>query len=327
MNSKKSIFISSLALVLFVCAAASSIVVLNRMNNFLLDDEGAIPVITEEPVEVKDILSSPEEVVVPEEPSEPENEEQTSESVSSAKKSTVYTSSYFSGSSFEARPGFSVIDENDVVWGEETKVDIFRTSYENGENVITVKSDNGDKIVAPGTDNSYTFKLKNTGNTVVQYWLDVDAYITPGEKMIPIEGRINRYDGEWIIGGAESWVDVPTLDGAADTGILGPGKYTYYTLDWRWLFEGGNDELDTLLGNLAAEEDITVTIVIKTIASASFGDVDDFPNDGITPPDTGDNSILSLWIALAVGSAVLVLILLVFLYREKKRSESEALKN
>ena len=181
----------SLALILIVCVAASTIVMIGRMNNFLLDDEGAISIITENPVNAEEILTPTEETEETEETEGTEGTENGQQN-SSGNKGKVYSSSYFSGYVFEMIPGFEVVDENDVIWGEETKVEIFRTSYENGEGVITAKSDDGEKIVAPGTDNSYTFKLKNTGNVPVKYWLDVDAYITPGDKMIPIESRLNR---------------------------------------------------------------------------------------------------------------------------------------
>lgn len=329
MKNNKSVFMVSLALILLVCAAVSTSVVLSRMNVFLLDDEGAISIISDETTSGKDFLSEKNE-----EPSgipgEGEAQQPVSENQNPGNTSGGGNAGIQSGSTapdFHANPGFMVIDENDVIWGTETEVEIFKVSYENGEGNVTVKSDNGEKVVAPGTENSYTFKLKNTGNVPVRYWLDIDAYITPGDNMIPIESRVNRYDGEWIVGGQKVWVDVPVLDAAEDAGTLGSGKYTYYTLDWRWPFESGNDEYDTFLGNLAADgEDITITIVIKTVATATD---DPGRDDGITPPDTGDNSIISLWIALAVGSVVLIMILLIFLYKEKKRSErseAEALK-
>ncbi len=316
MKNKKSFFMISLALILLVCAAASTSVVLSRMNVFLLDDEGAIPMVADNMLSGAEFLASP---AFPDEEPSQEAEKNDSPSGGNSPAGTKIPSA----ADFEIDPGFMVIDENDVIWGTETEVDIFKATYENGEGFITVNSDNGDKVVAPGTENSYTFKLKNTGNVPIKYVLDIDAYITPGDNMIPIESRVNRYDGEWIVGGQKVWVDVPVLDAAEDAGTLGSGKYTYYTLDWRWPFESGNDEYDTFLGNLAAEgEDITITIVIKTVATATD---DPGRDDGITPPDTGDDSILSLWIALAVGSVVLMLILVIFLYKEKKRSKrSEA---
>ena len=58
--------------------------------------------------------------------------------------------------------------------------------------------------------------------------------------------------------------------------------------------------------------------MLKTTAYASD---DIYQDEGIMPPDTGDDSILSLWIAIAVGCIVLIFVLLAYLAREKKRSE------
>ena len=45
---------------------------------------------------------------------------------------------------------FSVSDDN-TVWGTNTRVDIFRSAYENGNREIVVASSDGDKVIAPGT--------------------------------------------------------------------------------------------------------------------------------------------------------------------------------
>ena len=313
MRDNKSKFAIILAVILFVCAAASSMAVLSIMNPFLLSDEGAISIAGDEVSYAVTEEKKEESSSAPSEESAEEAEE--GKSPSQSKNTSSASSGY---PSFTPDPGFAVMDEHGVVWQTETEVEIFKVEYENGEGVVTVRSDNGDKLVAPGTENSYTFKLKNTGNVPIDYRLEVDAYITPGDYMIPIESRINRYDGKWIVGGKDVYVDVPTLDEAEDMARLGAGKYTYYTLDWRWPFESGNDEHDTFLGNLAAQEDITITIVLKTTAYASD---DIYQDEGITPPDTGDDSILSLWIAIAVGCVVLIFILIAYLVRDKKRSE------
>ena len=151
----------SLALILLVCAAVSTSVVLSRMNVFLLDDEGAISIISDETTSGKDFLSEKNE-----EPSgipgESEAQQPVSENQNPGNTSGGGNPGTQSGSTapdFHANPGFMVIDENDVIWGTETEVEIFKVSYEDGEGNITVKSDNGEKVVAPGTENSYTFKL------------------------------------------------------------------------------------------------------------------------------------------------------------------------
>lgn len=324
-KNKKTKWILTIALVLLVSVAATTIAVVANLNSYLRTDEGAINIVPES-WDDPEADSAPDsgkeespEIVIGEEtgnsgtPSKPGNTPGNTPGSEQGSSSVIVN---------PQRAGFVVSDEN-TVWATETEVEIFRSSYENGENVVTVKSNNGDKVVAPGTENSYTFKLKNTGDYTIHYVLDVDAYITPGDNMIPIESRINRHDGKWIVGGKESYVDVPTLDTAGDSAYLSPGRYTYYTLDWLWPFESGNDEYDTFLGNLAVEEDITITIVIKTTA-ISVEEAPEGEDEGLVPPDTGDDSILSLWIALAVGATVLLIIIVIFRIREEKRSKTEA---
>lgn len=291
-NNAKWIWVS--ALILFVCVAATAIAFFSRLDGYLLDDEGAISLLGD---------GAPSDTVP------------TPAGVASIapKSSAAPVQPPFS-------PGFEASDDK-TVWNTDTQVEIFHVSYKNGENVITVNSDDGDKLIAPGTENSYTFKLKNTGNVALDYTVELDAYFTPQNIQIPITGRINRYDGKWIAGGKDAYAQVAELDAASDKATLGAGKYTYYTLDWVWPFERGEDELDTELGNLAVQQDLTFTIQIKTMATASDNPDD---NSGILPPYTGDDFNLVLWSALAVGSFIIMLILIIYQKKERKREQAEA---
>lgn len=211
-------------------------------------------------------------------------------------------------------PGFETSDDKQV-WTTSTQIDIFKITYENGVGEVTVQSDNGEKVFAPGTDNSYTFKLKNTGDVNLAYTMDVKAYFTPASIDLPIDGRMNRYDGKWLTSGAGAFIDVLALDGIHDEDVLAAGKYTYYTLDWRWLFESGHDDIDTMLGNMAVDQDLTLTIEINTTATAT-----EEPGGGITVPDTGDNTNTILWLCLLFGSTLLLALLI---YYRKSMKEEE----
>ncbi len=304
-NNGRAKWIWLSVLILLVCVAATTIVFLSRLDSFLLDDEGAISLITQDTDETEDtqeptsntdtteITTDPSSVTTPQ-PTQPPK-----------------------------KPGFEASDDN-TVWSTNTQVEIFCVSYVNGEQVITVNSGNGDKVIAPGTENSYTFKLKNTGNVALDYTVEIDACFTPADIEIPITGRLNRYDGKWVVGGKDEYAKVSVLDTAEDNATLGAGKYTYYTLDWLWPFESGNDELDTMLGNLAVDQELTFTIVIKTTATESSNPYDD---SGITPPQTGDNTNLTLWIVLAVSSFAMMIFLLFYQKKEKQRDSAEADKN
>lgn len=336
------------ALALFVCVVVSSVTLVNRLNLFLLDDSGAVP------------LASPEMLGLLEDEAEAIAEGKVITLRNSVERQGYRSYATVSrGRRPSKKYGFEVSDET-VIWGTNTIVDIFRVSYENGDQVVTVQSSNEDKLIAPGTENSYVFKLKNTGNVPMYYELDVDAYFTPGDLKIPVTLRLSRYDGKWIAGGVDHYAEVPALDQAQDSSTLGTGKYTYYTLDWKWPFESGNDELDTMLGNLAVDEDLLFTIEIHTVAEAmGGGDTpggnlpgDDEPGGnqpggdtpgtttpggvtpggnvpggeepgGITPPQTGDTTNLILWIILAVSSANLLALLIFCQMKGKRPKDAE----
>ena len=326
-NNSKTKWIWLSVLILLVCVAATTIAFFSRLDSFLLDDEGAISLITENTSGIDDSTDETEDTQgsgttatqAPTTEQEPTNNSDTTGM--STDPSTADTTPQVTQP--PKKPGFEASDDN-TVWSTNTQVEIFRISYVNGEQVITVNSDNGDKVIAPGTENSYTFKLKNTGNVALDYTVEIDAYFAPADIVIPITGRLNRYDGTWVVGGRDEYIAVPVLDAAEDKGTLGAGKYTYYTLDWLWPFESGNDELDTMLGNLATEQDLTFTIVIKTTATESSDPYDD---SGITPPQTGDNTNLTLWIVLAVSSFAMMMFLLFYQNKEKRRYSAEADKN
>lgn len=273
------------ALVLFVCVTLTGVALFDRLGGFLLDDSGAILLIPDM-VEVEQQMHNNTEIM-----------SSTSTAVTSGTKTTV--------SKGKPVPSYNVSDE-DGVWSTDTRINIFKISYENGQQMVTVNSDNGEKVIAPGTKNSYTFKLSNNGDRPVDYIVTIDAYFSPADMKIPVTVRMNRYDGKWIVGGQEKWADVPALDAAEDEDTLSAGKYTYYTLDWQWPFESGNDTYDTMLGDLAAEQDLEFTIVINTIAAANES-ADD--SHGITPPKTGDHSNMVFLMAAGIGSFAIIILL------------------
>ena len=290
-------------LVLFVCVCCTTYVWAERMEYYQMDDSGAIaltPVnLTEEAVEKIEIVAEPLVSLSPEE--------------SSKRAVTRYIETI---ERIPTNPGIEISDDQ-VIWKSNTEVEIFKSSYVNGVNEITVNSDNGDSLIAPGTMNSYTFKLKNTGDVALKYTVSVDAFVSPSGIKIPVVAHLNRYDGLWISGSADEYVDLSVLDGAEDSDLLSVNCYAYYTLDWMWPFESNQDEFDTWLGNHASSEDLTLTIVINTIAEATE---DYFLQSGIKVPNTGDDSMLGIWILLSATSLFMLILLIYF----KKKSDEES---
>lgn len=214
-------------------------------------------------------------------------------------------------SPFLTQSWFQVYDEN-TVWKGETDIEIFRASYKNGQGEVTVKSMDGDKLLAPGTENTYSFTLENTGSEPLQYEMSMEAYFSDGEKVIPVVARVCDLSGRYLCGSEEEYADVLELNNVSDSGTLRAGYVQPYTLQWEWPFEG-DDAYDTWLGNLAGEEDITLTIVINTLAS--YTPVDD---GGI--PKTGDTSGIGLSLSAMVISFTGLLILLLI---PRRRREEE----
>lgn len=212
----------------------------------------------------------------------------------------------------EYHPGFEASDDKRI-WAKNTEVEIFNIRYENGDTNITVESVDGSRLIAPGTENSYVFKFKNTGNVAMDYSLTVDAYITGTDLVIPVVGRISRYDGKWITSDNDEFVDVATLDAVKDHGTLGVNRFTYYTFDWMWPFEG-DDSFDTLLGNLAVEDDLILTLKLNTVAtiSKSIG-------GGII--DTADSETSTIWI-ISAGLSMIFLIFLLVCRKDDEDNES-----
>lgn len=210
-----------------------------------------------------------------------------------------------------AKPGFQVYDDN-TVWSGQTDIEIFKISYENGTGAVTVNSENGEKVLAPGTENTYRFTLENTGNVSLDYELTMEAYFSHQETPIPIYARVVDHNGNYLAGTAEAKTDVLDLNQVHEKGTLRAGYVAPHTLEWEWPFEL-DDEYDTMLGNMAVEEDITLTVVIKTIASCNADP--DAPGGN---PKTGDDTPIGLLVGLMAVSAVGLVVLLL---PRKKREE------
>lgn len=285
-NKKSNKWLTTLVLLLSICVSITSIIYLDCLTNFLPSDVGALPIYANE-----DLNQNQLDEQKPIANSNNENKEL----------------------------GFVVYDDNGT-WEMQSTIEIFKISYENGEKVITVASDNEDKVIAPGTKNSYTFKLKNTSNVAMDYDLQVKTSVSPNNLEIPLEGKINRFDGKWIFGNKENYDVMNGFEMMSDSFTLGAGKFSYYTLDWQWPFDG-NDELDTYLGDLSADEEIVYTIEIHTVATASVDSNDD---GGIqSTPNTGDNSQILLYAIIGGVAFILILILIIKLKDEDEKDEKK----
>ena len=210
-----------------------------------------------------------------------------------------------------ANPGFEAKDEN-TVWSGETDVEIFSISYDNETGETTVRSQNDAKVLAPGVGDSYSFELENTGNVSLDYTLEMDAWFSDTEYPIPVVVSVENGGGEWLLGSGGEMVDVLRLSEVKEAGTIAAGFVRGYTLHWEWPFEV-DDVYDTMLGNLAVDQDITLTIQIRTTAMYS-----EDPNaPGGDHPATGDTAQVGMYAVLMVASLAGILILLLNTRKEE----------
>lgn len=217
---------------------------------------------------------------------------------------------------------FIAYDEN-TVWSAETEVEIFRISYDNENGDITVKNNAGsnDALIAPGTSNEYIFTLENTGDAPLDYTMTMEAWVGGTELWLPVKASVRDYNNRYLLGSPTQSEDVLELNSVRDDGVLGAGRLAVYTLEWEWPFEWGNDEYDTMLGNLAADNDLTLTIKINTTAM-----YDPNPDDpkvsysGLDSPETGDQMPIGILVIAGV-SALLIVVMTFFAGCRRKEDE------
>lgn len=210
----------------------------------------------------------------------------------------------------KAIPKFNVVD-GDQVWVENNEINIFKVEYDNDLGEVTVFG-NGNKVIAPGTQNSYYFELQNNGNVGVDYQMTMNAYISDNVTTIPVNAKLSDYTGKYIIGSETSWEHVLAVnpERVNASGELSVGNKMRYIFSWEWPFESGDDAFDTMLGNLAVDDDITLTIEINTVAMA-----DEYADGGFA---TGDDANIGIYLG-AGGVAVSVIIFLIV----KRRKEED----
>ena len=232
-------------------------------------------------------------------------------------------------------PGIEVEDENGVIWTSKMKrVEIFHLKYLGKDGYsVTVESSDKDKLVAPGTSNSYDFTVRNTGDTNLSYILTAETR-TDGGMHIPLEIRLKNGEKlikkQGIYTDSKGWADFEAFDGTKDSGTLKTKNSVSYTLDWKWPFgnawsdrsgedtaEDGlenateKDIYDTILGNMAVNEDLTVTVELHLLASYES-------------PKTGDDVNLMIWIIVFVASICLLAGIWLLIHKRKEDDQDES---
>ncbi len=220
-------------------------------------------------------------------------------------------------------------EDDKAVWNEEAKIEIFTINSINGEGKMTVCSGRGDNIIAPGMEGYYKFSFKNLGNIAIDYSCSIIASfegynIDFNEKDIPFKIRLKDYQNNYIIGDENTWESIDKLINYQDIKTIGKNCYVYYELEWAWPFESGNDEFDTLLGNMSSKSEIEFTIDISVNAvqseklNASGGLK--YSNNN---PRTGGNIVPAPYIILNLWILIILIALIVLEKRKKDKEKNE----
>ncbi len=171
---------------------------------------------------------------------------------------------------------------------------LFSDEYQN------VKSDNGDKVVAPGTESDSIVRLKNANKEEATYIATL--YVIQSSEL-PVTADLICEEGtltdEYVLPDHANGAEVIT----SYTGVIKSEEIVDFTTEWKWKFyeSDAQDQIDTALGNLAAEgkaDNIVLGLYIVVEGE-----------EEVIPPQTGDKSMLPQIIALVITGACLVLIL------------------
>lgn len=200
---------------------------------------------------------------------------------------------------------FITEDEN-VIWETDTAIELFKLK----DDELNIVSADGSKVIAPGSENTYIFNVRNNGAESIRYTVEFLAYFNNEEARIPVEVKLLK-DNSYLLG-EEEYEEIEKLNGFNDQGTLPLNYSSSYELSWMWPFEK-DDVYDTYLGNLAVEEDVTLTVEIKTTAEVEMGET-----TVNRPVNTGDNTNIKLYVVVFIVSFVLFLVLML-----RKRGKDE----
>lgn len=141
---------------------------------------------------------------------------------------------------------------------------------------ITVKSENSDNLVAPGTKSADGLSFSITGTPEVDVNVKIEVADTSADIFLlkgtypdmttsaddddftldadyyPIIYTLTKPDGSAVTGNLDEITNELNSDVTYKAGDDLTDSLGNFTLTWEWEFEQGQDEADTLLGDLAA---------------------------------------------------------------------------
>lgn len=210
-------------------------------------------------------------------------------------------------------------------WETKTKVDIFKTSYVDGENNMFVVSSTDEKVFAPGTTTNYKFTMLNQSDTAIIYDTSINFVLKINNEVtsldnLPFMVRLSCDNGEYIIGDENKLENICIVKGVKHPGILGSNSFSNYNLEISWPYEGNNDLIDTWLGDKSNENGVTLTLEIN--ANAEESDISSLVGGTKLEVDDNNSKQDSSWIILLIiNIIILIFFYIIWLSNHKRKFE------
>lgn len=215
---------------------------------------------------------------------------------------------------------------NRLRWESPTKVDpltgvaqltLFDAVY--GD---TVASQDGEKVIAPGTAGANRVRLSNKVHGPVEFiavlYQIQDNVVFPVTPVMQVDSakpvkELTQYNDLVLPQGIDATQVVSAWEG-----VVPAQDICDFVIHWRWLFEQGaaQDEADTLLGNQAELDEISVGLYIIVEDNNIYY----IP----TVPKTGDDSVYAPYLAILLCSVAVISLLGAQLWRAKKQKKADA---
>ena len=161
------------------------------------------------------------------------------------------------------------------IWGTETEIELFKVEYENNEHKVTIAGRNNESVIAPGTENSYAFSVKNESERILDYRVFIEVFfegLDKTDKIIPVQVRF--LGDRWIVGGENEFRPVMELNASEEKAILKKDSQVVYSVQWQWPFEqdldgdgdiDDGDTLDTWLANRTNDVSLKMRITVLSV--------------------------------------------------------------
>jgi len=196
-------------------------------------------------------------------------------------------------------------DKTTVSRNGSTKLSLFDTYY--GD----VNSGNGDHILAPGTNADNIIRLKNNTNRKIKYTAVVYEIRNQDNinATVSVHGNNFQDTKNYIL---PKNIKNETIIKAVN-GSLEGNKIQDFNIDWNWDFEI-DDEIDTQLGNQKPDNKDDIIVGFYLTVNDKGKDIE---------PQTGDNTVLSVYVLLMVVSATIMILMFISQRREKKEETND----